>query len=118
MEITTDDLPPQVSAAVSLARDSLDEINGLCRTIEPLNAEQREKLGAVALLARPQYASEARKLAESLDQFDFMARPLTQETDIALTELGCVAYHGSVTLEELMRDNPAEQHQQEMGGLA
>lgn len=69
------------------------------------------------LLARPQYASEVRKLAENLDQFDFMARPLTQETDIALTELGCVAYHGSVTLEELMRDNPAEQHQQEMGGL-
>ena len=39
-------------------------------------------------------------------------------THKALTELGCVAYHGSVTLEELMRDNPAEQHQQEMGGLA
>ena len=118
MEITTDDLPPQVSAVVSLTRDSLDEINGLCRTIEPLNADQRKKLGAVVLLARPQYASEVRKLAENLDQFDFMARPLTQETDIALTELGCVAYHGSVTLEELMRDNPAEQHQQEMGGLA
>mgnify|MGYP007025224478 CR=1 FL=1 len=28
----TDDLPPQVSAAVSLTRDSLDEINGLCAT--------------------------------------------------------------------------------------
>lgn len=118
MEITTDDLPPQVSAAVSLARDSLDEINGLCRAIEPLTTAQRNKLEAVVLLARPQYASEVRKLAENLDQFDFMARPLTQETDIALTELGCVAYHGSVTLEELMRDNPAEQHQQEMGGLA
>ena len=118
MEITMDDLPPQVSAVVSLTGDGLDEINELCRAVEPLNAEQREKLGAVALLARPQYASEARKLAENLDQFDFMARPLTQETGIALTELGCVAYHGSVTLEELMRDNPAEQHQQEMGGLA
>ena len=118
LSMITDDLPPQVSAAVSLTGDSLDEINGLCRAIKPLNAEQREKLGAVALLARPQYASEARKLAENLDQFDFMARPLTQETGIALTELGCVAYHGSVTLEELMRDNPAEQHQQEMGGLA
>ena len=117
LSMITDDLPPQVSAAVSLTRDSLDEINGLCRAIKPLNAEQREKLGAVVLLARPQYASEARKLAEKLDQFDFMARPLTQETDIALTELGCVAYHGSVTLEELMRDNPAEQHQQEMGGM-
>ena len=117
LSMITDDLPPQVSAAVSLTRDSLDDINDLCRAIKPLNAEQREKLGAVALLARPQYASEARKLAENLDQFDFMARPLTQETGIALTELGCVAYHGSVTLEELMRDNPAEQHQQEMGGM-
>lgn len=118
LSMITDDLPPQVSAAVSLARDSLDEINGLCRAIEPLTTAQRNKLEAVVLLARPQYASEVRKLAENLDQFDFMARPLTQETDIALTELGCVAYHGSVTLEELMRDNPAEQHQQEMGGLA
>ena len=117
LSITTDDLPPQVSAAVSLARDSLDEINGLCRAIEPLTTAQRNKLEAVVLLARPQYASEVRKLAENLDQFDFMARPLTQETGIALTELGCVAYHGSVTLEELMRDNPAEQHQREMGGM-
>ena len=117
LSMITDDLPPQVSAAVSLARDSLDEINGLCRAIEPLTTAQRNKLEAVVLLARPQYASEVRKLAENLDQFDFMARPLTQETGIALTELGCVAYHGSVTLEELMRDNPAEQHQREMGGM-
>ena len=33
-------------------------------------------------------------------------------------ELGYVAYHGSLTLEELMRDDPAEQYQHEMGGLA
>ena len=32
-------------------------------------------------------------------------------------ELGYVAYHGSLTLEELMREDPAEQYQREMGGL-
>ena len=39
--------------------------------------------------------------------------------DSALTELGYVSYHGSLTLEELMMDDPAEQHQrdQAMGGI-
>ena len=117
MEITTDDLPPQVSAAVSLARDSLDEINGLCRAIEPLTTAQRNKLEAVVLLARPNYASEVRQLAENLDQFDFMPRPFNAEADCAMTDLGYVAYHGSLTLEELMQEDPAEQYRQEMGGL-
>ncbi|MDE6590788.1 MAG: antirestriction protein ArdA, partial [Oscillospiraceae bacterium] len=34
------------------------------------------------------------------------------------TDLGYVSYHGPLTLEELMRDDPAEQYQREMGGLA
>ena len=117
MEAVTDDLTPQVSAVVSLTCDGLENLNGLCRAVEPLCIAERKKLDAVVQLAQPKYASEVRQLAENLDQFDFMARPLTQETGIALTELGCVAYHGSVTLEELMRDNPAEQHQREMGGM-
>lgn len=118
MEITMDDLPPQVSAVVSLTGDGLDEINELCRAVEPLNAEQREKLGAVVLLARPNYASEVRQLAENLDRFDFVPKPSNPDTDCALTELGYVAYHGSLTLEELMQEDPAEQYRQEMGGLA
>ena len=118
MEITMDDLPPQVSAVVSLTSDGLDELNDLCRAIEPLDAEQREKLGAVVLLARPNYASEGRQLAENLDQFDFMPRPFNAEADCAMTDLGYVAYHGSLTLEELMQEDPAEQYRQEMGGLA
>ena len=118
MEITMDDLPPQVSAVVSLTGDGLDEINELCRAVEPLNAEQREQLGAVVLLARPNYASEVRQLAENLDRFDFVPKPSNPDTDCALTELGYVAYHGSLTLEELMQEDPAEQYRQEMGGLA
>ena len=38
----TDELPPQVSSLVSPDRDGLEELNALCRAIEPLNAEQRE----------------------------------------------------------------------------
>ena len=118
MEITMDGLPPQVSAVVSLTRDGLEDLNALCRAIEPLDTEQREKLDAVVLLARPQYASEVRQLAENLDQFDFVPKPSNPDTDCALTELGYVVYHGSLTLDELMMDDPAEQYRQEMGGLA
>lgn len=57
---------------ISLTRDGLDELNALCRAIEPLNAEQKEKPEAVVLVAKPQYASEVCQLAENLDQFDFM----------------------------------------------
>ena len=67
-EITTDELPPQVSSLVSPDCDGLEELNALCRAIEPLNAEQREKLDAVVLLARPKYAGEVRQLAQNLNQ--------------------------------------------------
>ena len=119
MEITMDELPPQVSAVVSVTRDGLDDLNALCRAIEPLDTEQREKLGAAVLLAQPTYASEVRQLAESLDQFDFVPKSDSPGADSALTELGYVSYHGSLTLEELMMDDPAEQHQrdQAMGGI-
>ena len=119
MEITMGELPPQVSAVVSVTRDGLDDLNALCRAIEPLDTEQREKLGAVVLLAQPKYASEVRQLAENLDQFDFVPKSDSPGADSALTELGYVSYHGSLTLEELMMDDPAEQHQrdQAMGGI-
>ena len=120
MAVTIDELPPQVSSLISPDRDGLDELNALCRAIEPLSAEQREKLDAVVLLARPQYASEVRQLAENLEQFAFMPKPFDPNADCAMTELGYVAYHGSLTLEELMADDPAEQYQREqgMGGMA
>lgn len=119
MEITMGELPPQVSAVVSVTRDGLDDLNALCRAIEPLDTEQREKLEAVVLLAQPKYASEVRQLAENLDRFDFVPKSDSPGADSALTELGYVSYHGSLTLEALMMDDPAEQYRQEqgMGGI-
>ena len=119
MEITMDELPPQVSAVVSLTCDGLENLNGLCRAVEPLCIAERKKLDAVVQLAQPKYASEVRQLAENLDQFDFVPKSDSPGADSALTELGYVSYHGSLTLEELMMDDPAEQHQrdQAMGGI-
>ena len=79
-----------------------------------------EKLDAVVLLAQPRCASEVRQLAENLDQFDFVPKLDNPEMDSALTEMGYVAYHGSMSLEALMRDGPAElyEREQEMGGMA
>lgn len=116
MEINMYDLPPQVSAVISLTRDSLDDLNALCRAIEPMDPAERKKLEAVVMLAQPEYASEVCQLAENLDQFDFMPKPDSPEADSALTELGYVTYHGSLALDELMQDDPTEQHQQ-MGGM-
>ena len=120
LEVVTDELPPRVSGLISPDRDGLDELNALCRAIEPLSTEQREKLDAVVLLAQPKCASEVRQLAENLEQFDFAPKPDSPAADSALTEMGYVAYHGSLTLEELMADDLAEQCQREqgMGGMA
>ena len=118
MAVAIDELPPEVSAIVSPTRDGIDDINALCQAIEPLSAEQREKLDAVVLLARPKYAGEVRQLAENLEQFAFMPKPFDPNADCAMTELGYVAYHGCLTLEELMMKDPSEQLRQEMGGMA
>ena len=119
MEAVTDDLTPQVSAVVSLTCDGLENLNGLCRAVEPLCIAERKKLDAVVQLAQPKYASEVRQLAENLDQFDFVPKSDSPGADSALTELGYVSYHGSLTLEALMMDDPAEQYRQEqgMGGI-
>ena len=53
-----------------------------------------------------------------MDQFDFMPREDSPQAVGKATRLGYVAYHGSLTLEELMMDGSAEQQQQEMGGMA
>ena len=120
MEIAMDELPPQVSNMVSPTRDGLDDLNTLCQAVEPLSAEERKKLEAVVLMTRAESASEVRQLAGNLEQFDFVPKPDRPEADSALTELGYVAYHGSMSLEALMRDDPAElyEREQEMGGMA
>ena len=53
---------------------------------------------------------------ENLDEFynygDYGVQRMLQE-DSVFVDRGYVSYHGTLTLEELMRDDPAESHQQE-----
>ena len=66
------ELPEEVDVALDFANESLSELNEMCCTIEPLSPTEREKLGAVTLLAQPEYALQIRHLAENLDQFEFV----------------------------------------------
>lgn len=56
-----------------------------------------------------------------LDEFynydDYGVTKMLSE-DGVFTDHGYVAYHGAMTLDELMQDDPAETYRQEMGGMA
>ncbi len=103
--------------AESQLNEHLDALNRLTRCYQGFQDDNLEKFHTVFEHARPQTLEESVYLAENLDQFDFVPKSGSPEADSAITGLGPVAYHGSVTLEELMRDNPEEQHQREMGGM-
>ena len=111
-------LPPKVLDILEDSNGAISDLNRLCQVVYGLDKAEIMKLEAVVLMAQPTEAGEIRQLAENLEQFDFApgVEPLGQNNQI--NRLGYVAYHGSLTLEELMRESPAEQYQREMGGLA
>ena len=150
LSVEIDNLPQKISDRLHLEREGLDDLNEMCRVTQPLSQAQREKLEAVVCAVQPEYASEVRRLAEELEQFDFIPNIRTAEEfgqymiresghfeydenlegfyDYRLygeqrireegglfTARGYVAYHGTIPLEELMQDDPAEQYQQEQG---
>lgn len=110
-------LPAEVFAVIERPEDTILDLNRMCQSIRAMGMAGMEKLDAVVLLAQPSCASEVRQLAENLDQFDFVPKSDNPEMDSALTEMGYVAYHGSLTLDELMADDPAELYQREMGEM-
>ena len=110
--------PSKVLDILENSDDTISDLNKLCQVVRGLDSAEIEKLEAVALMAQPAEAGEIRHLAENLDQFSFVPGVESPERNSQLNELGYVAYHGSLTLEELMREDPAEQYQHEMGGLA
>ena len=122
-----------------------------------LSMDDRKKLGAVVVMAEPEYAMQIRHLAENLDQFEFApgvhtpteyGKYMIQESGHfeydpnldefydyeryglqrmeqqsgMFTDRGYISYHGTMSLEELMMEDPAESYQQEqgfqMGGMA
>ncbi len=130
-------------------KESIESLNALCGAIAPFSAEKRAKLSAAILMAKPDCASQIRKLAENIDQFDFIpdattpadygkymirhsgnflyddvldefydfekcGRRQAEQEHGEFSEYGYLSYHGTLPLEELMRENSAEQSQ---GGM-
>ncbi len=151
------DFPAEINAALDFRQESIYELNDLAAAVEPLSPADRRKLGAAVRLAQPECASQVRRLAKNLDQFEFAPnvqmpagygrymiqesghfdydenlegfydyekyglQRMEQETGM-LTDKGYISYHGALSLEELMMEEPAETYRQEqgfqMGGMA
>ena len=72
LSVEVDELPQRISDRLHPEREGLDDLNAMCLAIRMLEPKQREKLEAVVCAAQPDYASEVRRLAEELEQFDFI----------------------------------------------
>ena len=148
MLVSDSRFPDEVNCALDFERESLFELNRLCRACSGFKEQAFKKLGAVCQLAKPTCAANIRQLAENLDQFDFAPNVHTPEKlgkymiqqsghyeydenledfynygdygvkrmlqeDGVFVDRGYVSYHGTLTLEELMRSDPEESYQQE-----
>ena len=106
-----DELPDIVADKLDLEHlsgDDIPDLNRMCRSIQLLAGEEIEKLNAVVLMAGASGAGPICRLAENLDQFDFIPSTQTQESGGQLNECGYVSYHGAMPLEALMREEPAK----------
>ena len=121
-----------------------------------LSDKDRQKLGSVVVMAKPECASQIRHLAENLDQFEFCPdvrtpaeygrfmiqksgyfeydpnldgfydyegyglRRMEQESGI-FTDCGYISYHGTLSMDELMMEDPVQQFREvqsfQIGGM-
>ncbi len=160
VRLNWDELPEKAADALDLKHlrgSDLPALNRMCQVLAPLKETDMEKLDAVVLMTETSGAEAVCRLAENLDQFDFVpnvqtpeeyGRHMIQESGYfaydenlegfydyrrygeqqiqqecgQFNECGYVVYHGTMTLEKLMMEAPAEKHQREqglqMGGVA
>ena len=65
-------LSSKVREVIDPRKDSLEELHEMCRAIHATFPTDRDKLDAVIDFARPEHASQIRRLAEELPLFDFV----------------------------------------------
>ena len=147
------DLPEQTAFAMDLDHlemEDLPALNRICQLIKAMPPLELKKLDAAVMMTMPHGADEMCRLAENLEQFDFVPGVKTPEEygrymiresghfeydenlegfydflgyGLQQTEkeqgqfntLGYISYHGDLTLDELLREAPAEQCQRELG---
>ena len=155
--IADSSFPEEVDVALDFRCDNIYELNELALAVEKFSIHDRKKPGAAVSMAKPENASQIRRLAENMDLFEFAPGAHTpaeygkymiqksghfeydsnlddfydyerygqQHMDFKsglFTSRGYIAYVGTISLEELMADDPAEAYQREqdfqMGGLS
>lgn len=72
LHIESSNCPPEVTALLNEANESLEEVNELAAAIFPLSDFGRAKLSAVIQMANPGSVKEATVLAQNLDEFRFI----------------------------------------------
>lgn len=65
-------LSSRIREVIDPRKDSLEELNEMCRAIHATFPTDRDKLDAVIDFARPECASQIKRLAEELPLFDFV----------------------------------------------
>ena len=142
--------PDEVDAAIDFRTDSVLEINRLCNALSGFTQQDFAKLAAATQMAKPEYSSETRQLAENLELFSYFpdihsdedlgiymiqesghfeydpnledyynyegyGHDWLAERSFTRSTRGIITYDGAMTLDELMREDPAEQPIQIIG---
>ena len=73
------DLPDTITRFLDVPHEGLHDLQRLCGALCSIGQNQWQKLGAVAVFAKPHSANEIQQLALNLDQFDFAPNARTAE---------------------------------------
>ena len=68
-----------MDAALDFRCDNIHELNELALVVDKLSYDDRKKLGAAVSMAKPENASQIRRLAENMDLFEFAPGAHTPE---------------------------------------
>ena len=60
-----------MDVALDFQCDNIHELNELALAVEKFSIHDRKKLGAAVSMAKPENASQIRRLAENMDLFEF-----------------------------------------------
>lgn len=65
--------PKAMTRVLDMGRESLEDLNDLCRIFQKLGSDDIKKLEAVVEHMQPESVSQLRRLIKNLEQFDFVA---------------------------------------------
>ena len=77
--IADSSFPEEVDVALDFQCDNIHELNELALAVENFSIHDRKKLGAAVSMAKPENASQIRRLAENMDLFEFAPGAHTPE---------------------------------------